>query len=70
MPEEIYIKPVIGTVTTRKIQVKVCQECNCVIGDTGLCNYGCKHDGEIHPPGTVIVRTYERVDTLVAEELR
>lgn len=59
--------PEIGTVTKKKIQVKVCIECGCVIGDTGLCNYGCSKDGDIHQPGTYVVRIYERVDTLLSE---
>jgi hypothetical protein len=59
----------IGTSTTRQITVRYCKACNAVIGDTGMCSYECPEDCQVkRKPGTVIARTYTRVDTLIAEK--
>lgn len=59
----------IGESTTRQVAVKICKACNAVIGDTGMCSYECPNDCEVRrKPGTVIVRTYTRVDTLIEEK--
>jgi hypothetical protein len=59
----------IGTSTTRQVNVRICKACNSVIGDTGMCSFECPEDCQVkRKPGTVIVRTYTRVDTMIAEK--
>jgi hypothetical protein len=55
----------IGEFTTRRIEVEVCGECGCVIGETGMCSYDCGYDGDPHPPEIISVHVWERIDTLL-----
>lgn len=58
----------VGHVVKRMIRTRVCKDCGSVIDGT-LCHYGCLHDGEMRrPKGSVEIRTWERVDTLLAQE--
>jgi hypothetical protein len=54
---------------TYKIEVLVCKECGCTIDEFG-CSYGCKYDGIEHPPGQLLVNTYERTDKLIESKVR
>ena len=56
----------IGTKFERLVRVKVCGTCNGLIEDTGLCSYGCEHDGAMTRP-VVINRVFKQVDTLLEE---
>ena len=58
----------IGETVTSEVMIRVCKRCQCVIDETGLCNYGCPFDAlDSRPCGTVIARFWRRTDTLVAE---
>jgi len=61
--------PEIGSSNTYQVKFKICIKCNCIIGDTGLCSYGCEHDGHYRGPGETILRIYERTDVLQKEEV-
>jgi hypothetical protein len=55
----------------KRVVVHTCLQCGNEIEKlTGLCGLNCKYDLELHrPKGAVRICTYERVDTLVKEEI-
>lgn len=59
----------IGTSTTRHHIDRICTGCAKPIDDKGMCSSGCRFDLQRkRPSGSVMVRTYERVDTLISEQ--
>ena len=60
----------VGCSTESIIKVEICAACNHEISLT-LCSFHCPFDGEeTRPAGKTVVRTYQRVDTLVSQEIR
>jgi hypothetical protein len=62
----------IGDSVEKQFEVYVCTLCDGAIDDTGLCDWKCENDDEHlsdRPTGTVKVRTWRRVDTLLSEEV-
>lgn len=62
----------LGETKSGEITIFTCGECGYVISATGLCNYECKMDGDLvshRSPGTVILRVWNRVDTLIRQDV-
>ncbi len=64
------VKPKVGDVTTTTRKVSVCVECGYQMDECGMCSYECGLDGDSHPAGKTIVRTYRVVSTLLSEEVK
>jgi hypothetical protein len=58
----------IGDTQSAYLRTRVCKRCDTEIDGT-LCSYQCQHDGELRrPKGTVVRRSWKRVDTLIEQE--